>query len=416
VALIVQKYGGTSVGDLKRIRNVAKRVASCHDQGNDVVVVISAMAGETDRLLALAREVSPDPNQREVDVLVSTGEQLTSALLAIGLHSMGYPAVSLMGHQVRITTSNQYTMARIQAVDRSRLERELQSGKIIVVAGFQGIDEAGNITTLGRGGSDLTAVAIASVLEAELCEIYTDVEGVFTTDPSVCPEACKIPRISYEEMMEMASLGAKVLQTRSVEFAMKFNVPIHVRSSFSEEEGTMVVQEDQDMESVLVSGITYRIDEGKITIMRVPDKPGVAARIFGPLGDMDIVVDMIIQDVSEEGFTNMTFTVSKGDMPKALEIMEGVAQGLNAKGVISDEDIAKVSIIGAGMRTHSGVAAKMFSALASEGINIQMISTSEIKISCVIEAKYVELAVRVLHRAFGLGGDHVQVETGDILP
>ena len=408
MALIVQKYGGTSVGDIDRIRNVARRVAKRRDQGNDLVVVVSAMAGETDRLLALAKEASLQADQREMDVLVSTGEQVTSALLAITVRGMGYRAVSLMGHQVRIITNNQYSTARIRAVDRSRLEKEITSGKIVVVAGFQGIDEEGNITTLGRGGSDLTAVAIAAVLEADLCEIYTDVDGVYTTDPNICPEARKIAKISYEEMMEMASLGAKVLQTRSVEFAKKFNVPIHVRSSFSEEEGTMVIEEDREMESVLVSGITYRTDEGKITIMRVPDKPGVAARIFGPLSEANIIVDMIIQDVSEEGFTNMTFTVSKDDMPQALAIMEDVARGLSAKGVISDEDIAKVSIIGAGMRTHSGVASKMFAALASEGINIQMISTSEIKISCIVEAKYMELAVRVLHDAFGLGDDAIQ--------
>jgi aspartate kinase len=408
LSLVVQKYGGTSVADLERIRNVARKVAKTRDLGNDLVVVVSAIGGETDRLLALAREASRQPDQREADVLVSTGEQVSSALLAIVLKGMGYPALSLMGHQVRIVTNNQYSTARIRAVDRTRLEKEIQAGKIVVVAGFQGIDEEGNITTLGRGGSDLTAVAVAAVLEADLCEMYTDVDGVYTTDPHICPEARKISRISYEEMMEMTSLGAKVLQTRSVEFANKFGVPIHVRSSFSEEEGTMVIDEDREMESVLVSGITYRSDEGKITIMRVPDKPGVASRIFGPLSEANIVVDMIIQDVSEAGFTNMTFTVSKYDMPQAMRIMKKVAQDLDAKRVISDEAIAKVSIVGAGMRTHSGVAAKMFSALASEGINIQMISTSEIKISCVIEAKYIELAVRVLHKAFGLGEEAVQ--------
>ncbi len=403
MGLIVQKFGGTSVANLARIREVAKRVAKTRDAGNQLVVVVSAMAGETDRLLALARDVSPEPSERETDVLVSTGEQVTSALLAIALQVMGYEAVSLLGHQVRIFTDNNYSTARIQTVDRSRLDKELREGKIVVVAGFQGIDEDGNITTLGRGGSDLTAVAIAAVLNADLCEIYTDVEGVYTTDPGICPEARKIPRISYEEMLEMASLGAKVLQTRSVEFAKKYNVPIHVRSSFSDEEGTMVVQEEKDMERVVVSGITYRTDEGKITIKGVRDVPGVAAQIFGPLADANIVVDMIIQDVSDEGLTNVTFTVPKGDMPKALKIVKKVAKDLKARGVSSDEDIAKVSIVGVGMRTHSGVAAKMFSSLAQEGINIQMISTSEIKISCVIEAKYKELAVRVLHKAFGLG-------------
>lgn len=408
MGLIVQKFGGTSVADLERIRNVAGRVAGTRDAGHDLVVVVSAMAGETDRLLGLAREACPEPSSRETDVLVSTGEQVTSALLALTLQAMGYPAVSLLGHQVRIFTDNHYSTARIQTVDQSRLQKELASGKVVVVAGFQGINEEGNITTLGRGGSDLTAVAIAAVLGADLCEIYTDVEGVFTTDPNICPEACKIHKISYEEMLEMASMGAKVLQTRSVQFAKKFNVPIHVRSSFMEETGTMVMQEDREMESVVVSGVSYSTDEGKITIKKVPDKPGVAARVFGPLAEADIVVDMIVQNVSEDEHTDMTFTVPKGDMTRALQIVEEVGQELGAKGTTSDEDIAKVSIIGVGMRTHSGVAAKMFSALASEGINIGMISTSEIKISCVIDARYVELAVRVLHKAFDLGKDAIQ--------
>lgn len=402
MALIVQKFGGTSVGNLDRIRNVARRVASTREKGHQVVVVVSAMAGETDRLLALAKEAAPEPSQREMDALVATGEQVTSSLLAMVLEAMGFSAVSLLGHQVRIFTDNNYTTARIRSVDKSRLKKELEEGRIVVVAGFQGIDQEGNITTLGRGGSDLTAVAIAAALGADLCEIFTDVEGVFTTDPNICPEARKIPRISYEEMLEMASLGAKVLQTRSVEFAMKYNVPIHVRSSFSEEEGTMVVAEDQDMERVVVAGITYRTDEGKITIKKVPDTPGVAAKIFGPLAQDNIVVDMIVQNVSEEGFTDLTFTVPKADVERTVRRVEKVASDLGAKGVTSDTQIAKVSIIGVGMRSHSGVASKMFSALASEGINIQMISTSEIKISCVIDAKYKELAVRVLHKAFGL--------------
>jgi len=402
LALIVQKFGGTSVGSLDRIRNVARRVARTREQGHQVVVVVSAMAGETDRLLALAKEAAPEPSQREVDALVATGEQVTSSLLAMVLEAMGFSAVSLLGHQVRIFTDSNYTTARIRSVDRSRLNKELEEGRIVVVAGFQGIDQEGNITTLGRGGSDLTAVAIAAALGADLCEIFTDVEGVFTTDPNICPEARKIPRISYEEMLEMASLGAKVLQTRSVEFAMKYNVPIHVRSSFSEEEGTMVVAEDQGMERVVVAGITYRTDEGKITIKKVPDNPGVAAKIFGPLAQENIVVDMIVQNVSEEGFTDLTFTVPKADVERTVRSVEKVARDLGAKGVTSDSQIAKVSIIGVGMRSHSGVASKMFSALASEGINIQMISTSEIKISCVIDAKYKELAVRVLHKAFGL--------------
>ncbi|MEJ5377116.1 MAG: aspartate kinase [bacterium] len=402
MALIVQKFGGTSVANLECIRNVAQRVAKTREQGHQVVVVVSAMAGETDRLLALAKKAASEPSQREVDVLVATGEQVTSSLLAIVLEAMGYKAISLLGHQVRIFTDSNYTTARIRSIDRSRLKKELDEGRVVVVAGFQGIDQDGNITTLGRGGSDLTAVAISAALGADLCEIFTDVKGVFTTDPNICPEARKIDRISYEEMLEMASLGAKVLQTRSVEFAMKYNVPIHVRSSFSEEEGTMVVAEDQDMERVVVAGITYRTDEGKITIKKVPDTPGVAAKIFGPLAQENIVVDMIVQNVSEEGFTDLTFTVPEADVQRTVRIVEKVAMDLGARGVNSDTNIAKVSIIGVGMRSHSGVASKMFSALASEGINIQMISTSEIKISCVIEAKYKELAVRVLHKAFGL--------------
>jgi len=403
LGIIVQKFGGTSVADLERIRRVAKRVALTRDQGHRVVVVVSAMAGETDRLLALAREACPEPSRRETDVLVSTGEQVTSALLALCLQGMGYPAVSLLGHQVQIYTDNRYSSAHIQAVAGDRLRKELDQGKIVVVAGFQGMDREGNITTLGRGGSDLTAVALAAYLEADLCEIYTDVEGVYTTDPGICPDARKIDRISYEEMLEMASQGAKVLQTRSVEFAMKYNVPIHVRSSFSDEEGTMVVPEDQEMERVVVSGIAFRTDEGKITIKKVPDRPGVAARIFGPLADEGINVDIIVQNVSEDGLADMTFTVPKGEMKRAMERVEQVAKELGAREVTWDDQIAKVSIIGVGMRTHAGVASRMFSALASEGINIQMISTSEIKISCVIESKYLELAVRVLHKAFRLG-------------
>jgi aspartate kinase len=408
LGLIVQKFGGTSVGDLDRIRNVASRVAGTREKGNNLVVVVSAMSGETDRLLMLAREICPDPSQRETDALVSTGEQVTAALLALSLNAMGYSALSLLGHQVRIFTDNQYTMARIQTVDRSRLEKELELGRIVVVAGFQGMDEEGNITTLGRGGSDLTAVAIAAVLEADMCEIYTDVDGVYTTDPNICPEARKISRISYDEMLEMASLGAKVLQTRSVEFGKKHGVPIHVRSSFSDVDGTMVVEEDRDMERVVVAGITYRTDEGKITVKKVPDTPGVAAKIFGPLAEANIIVDVIVQNVSEDGCTDMTFTVLKGDMRRAMKIVDGVARDLNAAGVTSDEGIAKVSIVGVGMRTHSGVAAKMFEALAGEGINIQMITTSEIKVSCVIEDKYKELAVRVLHNAFELGENSVR--------
>ena len=408
MALIVQKFGGTSVGNLDRIRNVARRVTETSDRGNKVVVVVSAMAGETDRLLSLAREVSENPSQREMDALVSTGEQVTAALLALRLNGMGYPAVSLLGHQARIFTDNHHTMARIQNVDNHRIEEELNGGKIVVVAGFQGIDEEGNITTLGRGGSDLTAVAVAAVLKADVCEIFTDVVGVLTTDPRICPDARKLEKISYDEMLEMASLGAKVLQTRSVEFAKKYEVPIHVRSSFEEVEGTMVIEEDRDMEKVLVSGITFRTDEGKITVKKVPDRPGVSAKIFGPLAAEDIIVDMIVQNVSEEDYTDLTFTVPKGDIPRALELMESVSDDLGAKGVTCQQDIAKISIIGLGMRTHSGVASTMFTALATENINIKMISTSEIKVSCVIDAKYLELAVRVLHKAFNLSENSVR--------
>ena len=408
MALIVQKFGGTSVANLDRIRNVARRVTQTSDRGDKVVVVVSAMAGETDRLLSLAREISEEPSQREMDALVSTGEQVTAALLALHLNDIGYPAVSLLGHQARIFTDNHHTMARIQNVDHHRIGEELNTGKIVVVAGFQGIDEDGNITTLGRGGSDLTAVAVAAVLKADVCEIYTDVVGVLTTDPRICPDARKLEKISYDEMLEMASLGAKVLQTRSVEFAKKYEVPIHVRSSFEEEEGTMVIDEDRDMEKVLVSGITFRTDEGKITVKKVPDRPGVSAKIFGPLAAEDIIVDMIVQNVSEEDYTDLTFTVPKEDIPRALELMEVVSDDLGAKGVTCQQEIAKVSVIGVGMRTHSGVASTMFTALATENINIKMISTSEIKVSCVIDAKYLELAVRVLHNAFNLAENSVK--------
>jgi len=360
------------------------------------------MAGETDRLLRLAREVCPDPVERECDVLVSTGEQVTSAMLSLTLISMGCPAISLQGHQVRIITGSDFSNARIEEIDNRRLSEEVEKGNVVVVAGFQGIDRWGNIITLGRGGSDLTAVALAAVLKADICEIYTDVEGVFTTDPNICIEARKIDKISYDEMLEMASLGAKVLQTRSVELAKKYNVPVHVRSSFTDVSGTMVVREDEEMEKVIISGVTYSSDEAKITVRRIPDRPGVASRLFTPISDENIIVDMIVQNLSEDGYADITFTVPKGHFKEAVEIVKKVAWELNAADVIADNNIVKVSIVGVGMRTHAGVASRMFSALASEGINIMMISTSEIKISCVIEAKYKELAVRVLHDAFGL--------------
>jgi aspartate kinase len=402
VALIVQKYGGTSVADLSRIRNVARRVARIRQEGNDVVVVVSAMSGETDRLIQLACQVCENPDLRECDALISTGEQVSVALLAITLQSMGIPAKSLLSLQVRILTDSAFSKARIRNVEVKRLHKELQAGTIPVVAGFQGVDQNGNITTLGRGGSDTTAVALAAALKADVCEIYTDVEGVYTMDPSICPEARKLPRITYEEMMEMASLGAKVLQIRAVEFAKKYNVPIHVRSSFSEKSGTLVTKEDEKMERVLVSSVTYNKNEARITVVRVPDKPGIASRIFAPISDANIVVDMIIQNNSADGYTDVTFTVSKADFKKALKLVKKTAEAIKAQEVLADENIAKVSIVGAGMVSHAGVASKMFTALAKENINIVMISTSEIKISCVVDAKYGELAARVLHQAFGL--------------
>ncbi len=402
MALVVQKYGGTSVGTVEKIRNVARRVARTFDDGNDVVVIVSAMAGETNRLVALADEMCEFPSEREYDVLVSTGEQVTIALLSMCLQSMGYNAKSYLGSQIPVMTDNAHSRARIKHIDDKKVREDLKNGTIIIVAGFQGIDDQGNVTTLGRGGSDTSAVAVAAALKADVCEIYTDVDGVYTTDPRIVPEASKIEKISYEEMLEMASLGAKVLQIRSVEFAKKYNVVIHVRSSFDDKPGTLVMKEDQEMETVLVSGIAYNKDEAKISVLRVPDQPGIAAQIFSPLSEAGITVDMIIQNVSHEGKTDLTFTVPKADFKKALKIVEEVAPKINAGGVISNEGIAKVSIIGVGMRSHSGIAQTMFETLSKEGINIEMISTSEIKVSCVIDAKYTELAVRVLHQAFGL--------------
>jgi aspartate kinase len=382
---------------------VASKVVATKKAGNDVIVVVSAMAGETDRLINLAHEMIDKPDGREYDVMVSTGEQVSIALLSMAIQSMGYKALSLLGFQIKISTNSDFNKARIEDIDSARITEELLEGNILVVAGFQGIDERKNITTLGRGGSDTTAVALAGVLKADVCEIYTDVEGVYTTDPTICPNARKLDRIAYDEMLEMASLGAKVLQTRSVEFAKKHNVPIHVRSTFSENSGTMVMKEDTIMEKVLVSGVTYNRNEAKITIVRVPDKPGVASKIFTPISEANVNVDMIIQNVSEDGFTDLTFTVPETDLKHALEVVSGVVQEIGAADVQYDEDIVKVSIVGVGMRSHAGVAAKMFNVLASEGINIMMISTSEIKISCIVSAKYTELAVRVLHDAFELG-------------
>jgi len=410
VALIVQKYGGTSVGDLSRIRNVARRVAKTRQEGNDVVVVVSAMSGETDRLIQLAYQASDNPDLREYDALISTGEQVSMALLAITLNAMGVPSKSFLAPQIRIITDNAFAKARIQRVEIKRLRKELKAGIIPIVAGFQGMDKNGNITTLGRGGSDTTGVALAAALKADVCEIYTDVEGVYTTDPTICPEARKLSRITYDEMMEMASLGAKVLQIRSVEFAKKYNVPLHVRSSFSEKNGTFVIKEDEKMERVLVSGVTYNKNEARITVVRVPDKPGIASRIFTPISDANILVDMIIQNNSADGYTDLTFTVPKVDFKKALKLVKKAAEEIKAQEVLTDENIAKVSIVGAGMVSHAGVASKMFTALANENINILMISTSEIKISCVVDAKYGELAARVLHQAFGLDKGELRKE------
>jgi aspartate kinase len=399
MALIIQKYGGTSVGSLDRIKAVARRVAATCAAGNRVIVVVSAMAGETNRLLQLAGDVAAQPDPREVDALVATGEQVSAALLAMALLELGLPARSFLGHQIRIATDGVFGRARIKRIDASNVLQVVQQGGVAVVAGFQGVDEALNITTLGRGGSDTSAVAMAAAVKADGCEIYTDVAGVHTTDPRICPKARKLERISYDEMLEMASLGAKVLQIRSVEFAKRYNVPVHVRSSFSDEPGTWVVQEDPSMEEVLVSGVTMDLNEAKITLLRVPDRPGLAAKIFTPIADAHIVVDMIIQNASEEGFTDLTFTVPRADHQKALAMVKGVAGEIGARGVTSDTSVAKVSVVGVGMRSHAGVAARMFQVLAKEGINIQMISTSEIKVSVVIDAKYAELAVRVLHQA-----------------
>jgi len=402
MALIVQKYGGTSVGDVDRIRNVAKRVAKTYDQGNDVVVILSAMAGVTDSLIKLARVASPNPNKRELDVLLSTGEQTTVALLAIILKDMGYSATSLLGFQADIRTDAQSCSARIISIGSDRIQDLIKDRQIVVVAGFQGHDEKGNITTLGRGGSDTSAVAIAAAIHADTCEIYTDVDGIYTTDPNICDKARKLNRISYDEMLEMSSLGAKVLQIRSVEFAKKYNVPVHVRSSFNEEEGTMVVNEDDAMERLVVSGVTCNKDQARITLKKVPDQPGISAKIFTPLANAKIQVDMIIQNTRTGGETDLTFTVSKSDFREATEISKKVAEEIGATEVLTAENIAKVSVVGVGMKNHSGVAATMFAALAKENINIRLISTSEICISCMIEEKYAELAVRVLHSAFGL--------------
>jgi aspartate kinase len=402
VALIVQKYGGTSVGNIERIHRVAERVERAQKDGHQVVVVLSAMSGETDRLLKLAHEAANSPDERELDMLLSTGERVTIALLAMELRGRGVNARSFTGRQVGIHTDSAHTKARISRVTADRIKEALAGGVIPVVAGFQGINASSDVTTLGRGGSDLTAVALAAALKADRCIIYTDVDGVYTADPNIVPSARRLDKISYEEMLEMASLGAKVLQSRSVEFAAKYSVPVEVNSSFKEGKGTLVTREDADMEGVMVSGVTGDRNQAKITIVGVPDRPGIAARVFGAVANANIVVDMIIQNVSQASMTDISFTVPKPDLRNAVDLVQRLSQEIGARSVAVTESIAKVSLIGVGMRSHSGVAAKMFEVLSREGVNIMMISTSEIKISCVIEEKYLELAMRTLHTAFGL--------------
>ncbi len=409
--LVVQKYGGTSVKDVDRIRNVANKAIIYKNKGMEVIVVVSAMSGETDRLLNIAHSIAKFPDERELDVLISTGEQVTSALLAITLKELGYDAISLQADQIPIVSDSSYGSARIAHIEEKNIRAELEKGRIVIVPGFQGITEEGDITTLGRGGSDTTAVALAAALKADYCEIYTDVDGVYTTDPNVCERARRLDKISYEEMLEMASLGAKVLQIRSVELAQKYNVPILVKSSLVEGKGTLVCKEDNTMmENVVISGVTYNKNEVKITVNKVPDKPGIASKIFSALAEANIVVDMIVQNVSHESYNDITFTVVKADAKKALKITQEIAGGIGGVIVAVDEDIAKVSIVGIGMRSHAGIASKMFTILSNEGINIELISTSEIKISCVIESKYGELAVRALHKHFGLDAQEVTEE------
>lgn len=406
MALIVQKYGGTSVANLERIANVAKKVIRAKEAGNSVVVVLSAMSGETDRLIQLARQAADEPNLREYDSLISTGEQVTITLLAIMLNGMGHKARSFLGFQVPFITDQAFSKARILSVQKDAVLKELAEGTIVVVAGFQGRDGENNITTLGRGGSDTSAVALAAVLSADVCDIYTDVDGVYTTDPNICSKARRLARITYDEMLEMARAGAKVLQPRSVELAKKYNVPVYVKSSFSNEGGTLVTKEAENMEKEIVSGVTYDRDQAKITVIHVPDRPGIAATIFAPLAEQNIMVDMIIQNTSIDGYTDMTFTVSRKEVREATRIIGEAVHGIGAAKPVVDENVAKVSVIGSGMISHAGVAAKIFQTLAKERINILMISTSEIKVSCVVEAKYTELAVTALHDAFGLEKEH----------
>lgn len=407
MSLLVQKYGGTSVGSIERIEQVADKVAGFHAQGHEMVVVLSAMSGETNRLIGLAQQIQDTPDPRELDVLVSTGEQVTIALLCMALKKRGVDARSYTGGQVRILTDNAHTKARIQSIDEENMRADLKAGRVVVVAGFQGVDEQGNITTLGRGGSDTTGVALAAALKADECQIYTDVDGVYTTDPRICERARRLEKITFEEMLEMASQGSKVLQIRSVEFAGKYKVPLRVLHSFKEGPGTLITldEEDSTMEQPIVSGIAFNRDEAKVTVAGVPDTPGVAAKILAPIGAANIEVDVIVQNVSADGTTDLTFTVHKNDMSKAVAVLEAVAKDIGAREVRSDDKVAKVSIVGVGMRSHAGVASRMFTALAEDRINIQMITTSEIKISVIIDERYLELAVRSLHTAFGLDAE-----------
>ena len=403
--LVVEKYGGTSVGSVERINAVAARVAASHQKGERLVVVVSAMSGETNRLIALANEINPDAEAREMDVLVSTGEQVTIALLSMALNKLEVEARSYTGSQVRILTDNIHGKARILGIDDAKVREDLEQGRIVVIAGFQGADESGNITTLGRGGSDTTAVAMAAALKADECRIFTDVDGVYTTDPRIVPEARRLDHITVEEMLELASQGAKVLQTRSVEFAGKYRVPLRVLSSFEDGPGTLITHEVGDMEEPLIAGIAYNRDEAKLTIRGVPDEPGIASQIFGPLSEAHLNIDMIIQNVAQDGTTDLTFTVNRGEYPVAKKLLEEISENVAAREVAGDDTLAKIAIVGVGMRSHSGIAAKMFEALAREGINIELISTSEIKISIGVNDKYLELAVRTLHKAFELDVD-----------